>query len=492
MTIRNLILAALICTGTALARGGEPNPVTARAWEKCRKHVSDRKFANDYDSARSALRAFLVDYPECAGATEARKELAAIQEVAEKQVRGIYDNAQHYSGRGRFDMALELYTEIITRAPSPEWVRKASEGIERNDKAAEPLYAAIRQKCEALFDEWKFEEAAQAARSSLKPLVGTRWAQAARRMVGEANAVRDFFGSLGAKVEDTKDHPKKTPFKVKDITGWRVRGKIIKADTNSLLCLANGVGREFAWKEMLPRNENGEKPERFMQVVDLYEMKPVDRLALGILLYRRGYKDRAGELFRLAEKDDEVSEQAGYYLSLMDGNLNRVAYDFSSGLQLMDWRATGGRWRIVKGQLVQESGSGEGELLLTKCKYKSQEVRFFYELTVEECAGLISVDFIKDGKNSFGFAFSPSEGYSAFASIDGRTKTARDAGFRLPKGEKVRIRCGVKGNTFALSVGSRKLPRLTVEGIGRMEGHFRIRTLDSKARFDNIVVRNAK
>jgi tetratricopeptide (TPR) repeat protein len=481
------MISALACA----ASSGEPDPA-AGAWEKCRKQVADRKFANDYDTARSALRVFLLDYPDSAAAGEARKELVAIQEVAEKQVKGIFDNAQRYSGRGKFDLALELYTEIITRAPSPEWVRKAREGIERNDKATEPLYAAIRQKCEALFDEWKFEEAAQAAKASLKPLVGTRWAQPAQRMVTEANGVRDFFAALGEKIEKTKDEPRKTPFKVKDITGWRVRGKIIKADQNCLLCLANGVGREFAWKDLLPRNDNGKQPDRFVKIVELYEMAPPDQLALGILLYRRGYKEPAGGFFRKAEKNDDISEQAAYYLSLMDGNLNRVAYDFSSGLQLMDWRATGGRWRIVKGQLVQESSNGEGELLLTKRKYRSQEVRFFYELTVEECAGLISVDFIKDGKNSFGFAFSPADGYSAFASVDGQTKTTKDANFRLPKGEKLRIRCGVKGDTFALSVGRKKLPRLTVEGISQMEGHFRIRLLDSKARFDNIVVRNAK
>jgi hypothetical protein len=485
-----LALAAglLLCT---CASGAEPPDPAEKAWEACNKAVVRHKFDSDFDSAVKALRRFLADHPGSARAAEARKQVDALKGFAEKQIQGIYANARSLSDKRRFDLALELYTEIITRAPSDEWVKKAREGIQRNDRATEPLFKAVKKKCDALFERWAFSDAVKMAAKSAGDLTGTKWAEPASRMLMEAEGVKELFAGLARKVEKTKDRPKKTPFKVKDLSGWFVRGKITKIDERGFICTVTGAGKTYLWKDLLSKGAK-DAPKGFLEIVDLYELEDSEQLALGILLYRRGFKPAATQRLKLAQKNAELSEVAGHYLDLISGTFNRVVYDFSSGLQLMDWQAGGGRWRIVRGQLVQESENGEGELSLVSRKYKSKEVRFFYEMTVKANRGLVSVVLVQDEKNSFGFAFSPAQGYSAFASVDGQVRTVKNEKFRLPNGKKVRVRCGLKGDTFALSVGRHKMPRLTMKGLGGLEGSFELRTLDSRARFDNIVIRNVK
>jgi len=481
-------LAATVCTcalGAAPARSGEP------AWERCRKRVGEHKFDSDYDAARTRLKAFLAANPASEHAAEARKELESLESFAEKQIEGIYKRARSFSDGRRFDKALELYTEIITRSPSPEWVKRAREGIERNDKATEPLFAAVKKKCDQLLAEWKYAEAAKTAAKSAEDFLGTKWADFSEKIGSESKEISEFFVRLGLKVEKGKSSPRKTPFKIKDLSGWYVRGKIVRADEQGFMCTVTGAGRTYAWKDLLS-DKGGQNPKRFLEIMDLYQPEGRDQLALGILLYRRGFKSQAADRFRVAAKRGDLSDRAERYLDLIGGTLNRVAYDFSSGLQLMDWHASGGRWRIVKGRLVQEGEKGEGDLKLVRHKYKAREVRFFFELTAPSPKGLVSVVLVQDDRNSFGFAFSPEEGYSAFGSIEGNVKTVKDARFRLPRGRKVRVRCGLKGDTFALSVGNRKLPRLKLAGLSRLEGHFHLRSLGAKAGFDNIVIRNIK
>ncbi len=461
------------------------------AWELCKKRAGEHKFNNDYDAARTALKAFLARYPGSANASEARKEMESLDGVAEKQIRGIYDRARKFSERRSFDQALELFTEVITRASSPEWVKKAREGIERNDRATEPLFNAVGKRYRKLFAEWKFSEAAEIVEKSAADLVGTKWADMAGRTGTEAKAVSAFFKRLGSKVEKTRNSPKKTPFKIRDLSGWMVSGEIAKISEQGMMCVVTGAGKSYSWKSLLPKNPS-EEPKRFLEIMDLYSPAAEDQLALAILFYRRGFKKTATNRFKLAARDTEVAEAAGYYLDLISGTLNRVAYNFSSGLQLMDWQAQGGRWRIVKGQLVQEAERGEAELMLSRHKYNAKAVRFFCEMSSNSRRGLVSVVLVQDEKNSFGFAFSPVQGYSAFASVDGRIKTVKMEKFRMPRGRTVRIRCGLKGDTFALSVGRTKMPRLTAAGLSKVQGTFRLRTLESRAQFDNIVIRNVK
>ncbi|MHC4915674.1 MAG: tetratricopeptide repeat protein, partial [Planctomycetota bacterium] len=267
------------------APGGEPDPVEA-AWAACHKLVIEHKFKSDFDAARSALKRFLAAHPSSPRAADARKELEAVGAFADKQVQGLYDGARSLSGKLRYELALELYTEILTRAPGEEWVRKAREGIERNDKATEPLFRGLEKKCGQLFSDWKFSDAAELGASAAEQLAGTRWADPASRLLREARAVRDYFAALGRKVEETRENPRKTPFKVKDLTGWMVRGKIARIDETGFMCLVTGAGKEFAWKDRF--GAGGSDPSGFLEIVDLYEPGPREQMALGILLHRLG------------------------------------------------------------------------------------------------------------------------------------------------------------------------------------------------------------
>jgi hypothetical protein len=183
-------------------------------------------------------------------------------------------------------------------------------------------------------------------------------------------------------------------------------------------------------------------------------------------------------------------ETADHYLQALSGRLNRLVYDFTQGLQVLDWEARCGRWLILKGELVQEGAEGEGELLLAKRSYRADQVRFFFDLTDRGGKGIIAVTFVQGPADAFGFAFSREEGYSAFASVGGRVTTVREPKFRLPADKRVRIRCGLKGDEFGLSVGSTKLPRLTAPGVSKLEGRFLLRTLDCRAAFNNLDISN--
>jgi hypothetical protein len=484
-----LTLALVAACALAPARGGEPPDPAERAWAACARRFTELKLRCDYDAARSVLRAFLARHANSPHAEEARREIRELDPYAERQIKASYDNARTFSDRRQFEVALELYTEIIMRAPSPAWVEKARQGIEHNDKAVEAYYQAVRKECDRLVTGWKFAEAVAITDKAAAEMAGTKWVAPTLRLREEAEGSRAFFAGLIAKVEASQSDPKTAPFRVKDPTGWLVTAKIVAADERGFTCLAGGAGKSYTWEEMLP-GKGEDPPKRFLEIVDLYKLTPGDQFSLGIFLLRRGYKKAATARFEIAAKDADLAERAKHYVEVISGSLNRLLYDFGSGLQLMDWRATGGRWRLARGELVQEADDGEAELLLEKHEYEAREVRFFFDLTARSSGGLISVVFAQDEKNSFGFAFSPSDGYSAFASIDGRIKTAKDAKFRLPAGKKVRVRCGLKGDTFALSVGTVKLPRLSAPGISALKGRFRIRTLDAAAGFDNVDIRN--
>jgi tetratricopeptide (TPR) repeat protein len=482
IAIAGLLLAARLCAG------GEPAAPGEAAWQACSTAVTDLKWRGDFDAARRVLRTFLARHGEGPQAGHARRELQSIEEFAERQVATIYASGRTLSERGQFEAALEQYTEIVTRAPSDEWVRKAREGIERNDQVTEAMFNAVRTKCEAMGNNWDFSGAARDAGKFSGAVSGTRWTEPMAKMAEEMGAMRDLFSCVAARIASTRDNPLKTSFKVKDLTGWMVRAEIIGADERELRCLVAGAGRNFTWQELL--DEKSEGPAgRFLGVMDLFEPTAAEQLALGILLYRRGFKKAAEERLKLIEKDEKHGARAWRYLELISGSANVSSYDFGSGLQLMDWRAERGRWRLVKGELVQESENGEAELVLAKQAYKAADVRFFFEMAVKGGSGPVSVVFTQDEANSFGFTFSPADGYSAFARVNGKLQTVKDP-FKLRTGETVRIRCGVKGDTFALSVGDRKLPRLDAPGLQRLEGYFALSSIDCSVRFDNLSVRN--
>ncbi len=481
-----LLAAGLLAGAACLAAGasaGEPSTETARAWSQCQKEVGAAKVRGDVDAARSALRAFADAYPDSDEAAAARSEIKAISPAADKQLAAIWENAEAFSKRRNYDLALELYTELLTRNSSPDLAARAKAAIERNDADTAKGYEDTRKRAEQAFAAWNFAEAAKAAGKGWQELAGTKWAEPAAKLAAETEAVRVFFAGFIARVKATAGAPKKTPFKMKDLTGWEVRAEIARADEQKLSVIITGAGQDLAWKDMAP--------ERMLQIMDLYELKPADHLALGILFLRLGNKDAAAPQFMAARADAALFDRADYYLKVLAGQLNLLSYDFSQGLQILDWEARGGRWLILKGELVQDGAEGEGELALAKHPCKAKELRLFFDMTDRGGKGAISVVLVKDGANSLGFTFSRDDGYSAFASVDGKVTTVKDATFKLDPDKRVRIRCGLKGDEFGLSVGDFKLPRLEAAGVSRFEDlKVTLRTLDCKAAFDNIEVSN--
>ncbi|HOX05538.1 MAG TPA: hypothetical protein PK280_03970 [Planctomycetota bacterium] len=478
-----LALAAALAAAGLPAASGEASPEAVKAWGQCQKEVGAAKVRGDIDAARTAMRSFLEAYPDAPQAETARSEIRSMEAAAEKQLATIWENAEACSQRRRYDLALELYTELLTRNSGPEWARKAREAIERNDAAAEAGYAGAKKRAEEAFAAWRFAEAAKAAERGRDELAGTKWAEPAARLAAETEAVRALFAGLIARVGATAGSPLKTPFQLTDLTGWKVRGEIVKADEAKLSVIVTGAGQDLAWKDMAP--------DRLVEIFSLYGLKPADHLALGILFLRQGKKDAAAPRFMAARADAELFERADYYLKVLAGQLNLLSYDFSQGLQILDWEARGGRWLILRSELVQDSADGEGELTLAKSPLKARELRLFFDLTDRGGKGAVSVVLVKDARNSIGFTFSRDDGYSAFASIDGKVTTVKEAGFKLTADKRVRIRCGLKGDEFALSVDETKLPRLNAPGIGKFEGlRLTLRTLDCKAAFDSFELSN--
>jgi tetratricopeptide (TPR) repeat protein len=479
-----LFFTALLLAGAAgPLSAGEPSAEALKAWGQCQKEVGAAKIRGDFDAARSALRSFAESYPEAPQAAAAREELKTIAAAADKQLTAIWEDAEAFSARKRYDKALELYSELLTRNPGPDWIRKAREAVERNDAAAEQVFAKNKKRAEEAFAAWNFTDAAKQAEKGREDLTGTKWAEPAARLVSETEAVRALFAGVIAKVKATEASPKKTPFMIADLTGWKVRGEIVKADEQKLSVMVTGAGQELPWKDMAP--------ERMLELLNLYGLSPQDQFGLGVLFLRMGKKDAAGPRFMAARADAALFDAAEYYLKVIAGQLNLIAYDFSQGLQILDWEARGGRWLILKGELVQDGVEGEGELGLTKTTCKLKELRLFFELTDRGGKGAVSVVLLKDGQNSLGFTFSREDGYSAYASLDGKITTVKDAKFKLEADKRVRVRCGLKGDEFGLSVDNAKLPRLEVPGLAKLEGlKLTLRTLDCKAAFDNFEVVN--
>jgi tetratricopeptide (TPR) repeat protein len=484
--VRSLLLAILgllLAAAAVPAAAGEASPEALKAWGQCQREVGSAKMRGDFDAVRSALRAFADGYPDAPQAAAARDEIKTVEAAAEKQLATIWDNAEAFSQRKRYDLALELYTELLTRNSGSELARKAKGAIERNDAAAEQSYATNRKRAEESFAAWNFTDAARAAEKGREELAGTKWAEPAARLVSETEMVRTFFAGLISRVKATEASPKKTPFTMPDLTGWNVRAEIVKADEQKLSVTVTGAGQDLPWKDMTP--------ERMLELLNLYGLKPADHLALGVLFLRQGKKDAALARFMAARADATLFDTADRYLKVATGQLNLQTYDFSHGLQILDWEARGGRWLILKGELVQDGADGEGELALAKGPCKAKELRLFFDLADRGGKGAISVVLVKDARNSVGFTFSRDDGYSAFASVDGKITTVKEPGFKLEIDKRVRIRCGLKGDEFGLSVGDTKMPRLTAPGISKFEDlRLTLRTLDCKAAFDNIEAAN--
>jgi tetratricopeptide (TPR) repeat protein len=470
------------------AIGAEPPEVdsAAKEWKKCWPIVIAAKLESDYDMARSYLKRFIIRFPESPKCAEAKKQLALIEPAAEQQIERLFKKGKVCSSRGQYDLALEVYTEVLTRSPNPEKVRKARQAIVRNDAATKPLFDALKKKSDALFASWKFADAAESCHKAAKALCGTKWEDPTLRMFRESSAVRDLISSLNSKI---KAKPKKTPFRVPNIDGWKVRAQLAKVVEEGVLCYAEGAGKVLKWDDLLPAGGT-DVPTKFLQIFELYQFNSKEYLALSIILLRRGAKKSAEVELQKIIKDQKVGTSARRYLTMIVGSSARMTYDFSSGLQLMDWRAKGGRWRIVKGELVQETKKGEGELALTKGKIKLKSLRFFCEIN-SISGGLISVVFKQDESNSFGWVISPGRGYSAYARINGEVTTVKDENFRLPKGPLV-IRSGINKDSFIIKANGKKLPYLSAKGLASLEGSLFLKTFDCSAKFDNIVVGNKK
>ncbi len=482
------IFMAISVLRVTCAIGGEPSEAdsAAKEWEKCWPIVISAKLESDYDMARSYLKRFIIRFPESPKCVEAKKELAFLEPAAEQQIERLFKKGKVCSSRGQYDLALEVYTEVLTRSPNSEQVRKARQAIVRNDAATKPLFDALKKKSDALFATWKFADAADSCHKAVKALSGTKWEDPALRMFRESSAVRDLISALNSKI---KAKPKKTPFRLPNINGWKVRAQLAKVVDDGVLCYVEGAGKILKWDDLCPI-DGKDTPTKFLQIFELYSFNSHEHLALSILLLRRGAKKSAEVELQKIINDQTVGTRARRYLTMIVGTSARMAYDFSSGLQLMDWRAKGGRWRIVKGELVQEAKKGEGELTLAKGKIKLKSLRFFCEIN-SVSGGLISVVFKQDESNSFGWVISPGKGYSAYARINGEVTTVKDEQFRLPKGSLV-IRSGINNDSFIIKANGKKLPYLSAKGLASLEGSLFLKTFDCSAKFDNIVVGNKK
>jgi len=477
------VIATLALLVSPVRAVESPEEAAYAAFERARAESRRHLKSEDFALARAALMHVVNEHPGTEGARRAAAEISYVDDLAEEANADAFKRAASAAGYKNWAEALAGFTRLAARSDTGEWAEKARAEIKKITEATEAEYAKRAKEAAALVAEMAYDRAGNHMRRVARSLAGTG---AGERAAGDAQDLADLaesFTALVARINASKDAPKKTPFKITDMTGWEAKRPIVRADEEQVWLSLGAIVVTRPWK--------GFSSDQFAGIAGLYEPMSEDRLALAVRWLWEGDAKRAREAIGKLMTDPVVGGRARALMNRFRKLENEAVYEFENGAEILDWRSRAGRWAIQDGALLQES-VGEGRLELAARPHLSASgLRVAFEFVLQE-KGTVTVELVQDAANLFGFSMSSGKGYFAYATVGGETKTVSGEKWRPKTGQRYVIRCGVKGGKVALSVGTLKMPRLEAKGVAAFEGTLVLRTSGAAVRFDRLRIANRR
>ncbi len=251
--------------------------------------------------------------------------------------------AGRHSAAQNYRQATELYSRMMSADPSGEWGRRGREALAAQDAAAKAAFEQAWGQAYASFRAFEFQRCSQRALDGAEALRSTQWQNRLDRLAADAVSCGALHAAM-IKIIETRGGKTACPFRVPLPGGGSERGRIVGINQ-----LAGGVSVEggpvtvvVKWGDM--------KPAELVAVHRAFGVPAEHRLAAGILYHHQGLKAEALEELQAARQVPAARPEAERRIAEIEGRANFLAYDFSGGLQMLDWKAPAGDiWTVPVG-----------------------------------------------------------------------------------------------------------------------------------------------
>jgi pSer/pThr/pTyr-binding forkhead associated (FHA) protein/acyl-CoA hydrolase len=446
--------------------------------DKLRDSVRGLEKRQEFFVAERALLDFAAMHTGTRAADEAKLEAKNFREVGSEYMKGLMSRAAGLVARKQFARASDLYSQVIAADPVGEWGQRAREALTAQDTATRSAYEAGHARAMDAFRACQYREAARLAAAAAQEVTGTRWQNDLDRLAADANLCGRLHAAM---VQVIAGHGGEmaSPFRIETPDGTRA-GRIVGASSTALEVRAGPALFPLKWKDIAPAN--------LATVFMSYKVPAEHHLAAGILFFRLGLKNEAMQELRRAREVKETRAEAELRLAELEGRANLLTYDFSGGMQMLDWLAASGTWGIANGELAG-GGPGESTVELAKAGYSARGLVLVFDLR-QTGNGVFTAGLFGADDSYLGITVDPEREIAVVCSIGG-APLSHSSGLKLATGRKHSVRLEVSPAGLAVTIDGQSLPVLAAPRIEALSGNVRFKVLDSQVALDNIEIRNA-
>jgi hypothetical protein len=235
------------------------------------------------------------------------------------------------------------------------------------------------------------------------------------------------------------------------------------------------------WKDMAPGD--------LSKVYLIYKIPAEHHLAAGILFSYLGLKEEALAELRRARQVAATAHDAELRTAELEGRANFLSYDFSGGLQMLDWDAGSGSWGIKDGALCG-GGPGESTITLQKARYSARGLMLSLEFELAAEGNVFTAELYSSMNDYLGVTVDPRQGVALVSAVGG-TPLSRIEKLEVAPGRRHVVGLAVSGDALKLKIDGREISAMKVPRIETINGRLRFKVLDGSATVDNVEILNS-
>jgi pSer/pThr/pTyr-binding forkhead associated (FHA) protein/tetratricopeptide (TPR) repeat protein len=427
---------------------------SARAHEAKQEFFAGERVLLDFSAMYTGTQA-------CEKAKVVARELASLGDTLLAEL--LSQAAKHASGK-KFRQANNIYNRVIALDPGGKWGKKAREALTAQDVARKAFFDKAWKRAMEAFNVHSFGLCANMAAEASVELENTRWQHRLDRLTIDAMLSSKAHAAM---VDVIEKHGKRvrSPF----VVPGAGRGTITGVDRDAMGLSVRGGPATITvkWSDMTS--------EELEKVYLAFPIPAQHHLGLGVLLMLRGRKDAAFNEFRRARLVSATKTMAERRIAEVEGRANMLSYDFTSGLQMFDWKALSGKWGI-KGGALTGGATGEGLIELRKARYSAIGLTATFEFS-QSPGSIVAFELFSSANDHFEITFDPARGVGLSATIAG-APTSRIDKTALAAGKMHKVKIEARGNELILTLDGRKLAPLSVVRLVGLRGKLRLKVLD--------------
>jgi pSer/pThr/pTyr-binding forkhead associated (FHA) protein/tetratricopeptide (TPR) repeat protein len=431
----------------------------------------------EFFAAERALLDFAAMFTGTKAAETAKKRAKELHGLGDAYLGQLMTQARKHTFAKEYRRATELYSQIISADPNGDWGAKARKALADQEAGTKVAFQKGWNAAMAEMEKFNFVRCSNLATEAAKGLSSTRWQARLDRLAADSLLCGQLHAAM-IKVIANHGSEVRSPFMVTTPFGKR-RGRIVGATDEGVSVKADPATVPVKWKDM--------KASELATVYQAYNVPREHKLAAGMLFAYRDLKAKALQELRGAREHKPSREEAERRIAELEGRANLLSYDFSSGLQMLDWNPESGTWEIKKNVL---SGGGQGESLfvLQKRSYSARGLVLSFEVRLAGAKN-VTVDLFASADDYLGVTIDPAQGIALSTRIAGNSLTTMDK-TKLDPGSRHTVRLTVKGKQLRATVDGKALSPLEVPQVDTLTGKLRFKVLDGQVTIDNVQIRN--